>query len=78
MIETYNVCDNCNVSNKIVADADSSGIKATFTLTPAYKEDFFNTVKLSLSFCDMECYVAYLKENFSNNGITKGIAHETK
>jgi hypothetical protein len=73
MIVNFNVCDHCGNQKQIVSG--STGLDVTFHIQTVYERidspHKFRTKDTNGTFCDKECFISYLKENLTNDGVIK-------
>ena len=77
MIVNYNICDFCGNQLEITSGSLESGITVKFKIESVY-ETVDTKVKFKndkdneheKTFCDKECFINFLKKNFSKYGVS--------
>jgi hypothetical protein len=74
MIVNYNVCDHCSTQKQIMSGSNV-GIDVLFTIDDTYESvsnpNRFRQKNFHGTFCDKECFLAWLKENLNDRGFVR-------
>lgn len=74
MIVYYNVCDHCGTQKQIMSGSHN-GIDVLFSIERTYESvespHKFRNKDYKGTFCDKECYLAWLQTNLTTQGYLK-------